>query len=63
MSDIKIEFEWYVMPLIAVMIGWPGLLIGAVAGGFIWRGHRAVGALIGAILGTVVWTGGYYFWA
>ena len=63
MSDIKIEFEWYVMPLIAVMIGWPGLLIGAVAGGLLWRRHRAIGALIGAILGTAVWAGGYYLWA
>ena len=32
MSDINIEFDWYVFPLIAVMFGWPGLLIGGIAG-------------------------------
>ena len=48
MSDINIEFDWYVFPLLAVMFGWPGLLIGGVAGGYLWRRHRVIGTLLGA---------------
>ena len=42
MSDINIQFDWYVFPLIAVMFGWPGLLIGGIAGGYLWRRHRVI---------------------
>ena len=58
MSDINIEFEWYVFPLLAVMIGWPGLLAGGFAGGYLWRRHRLVGTLLGAITGTALWSAG-----
>jgi hypothetical protein len=62
MSDIKIEFDWYVFPLIAVMIGWPGMLIGGVAGGVLWRRHRLIGTLLGAIAGTALWATGEFLW-
>jgi hypothetical protein len=62
MSDINIEFDWYVFPLIAVMVGWPGMLIGGVAGGYLWRRHRVVGTLLGAIAGTALWATPQYLW-
>ncbi len=40
MSDINIEFDWYVFPLIAVMFGWPGLLLGALLGMGLWDGSE-----------------------
>jgi hypothetical protein len=60
MSDIKIEFDWYVFPLLALMFGWPGLLIGGVAGGYLWRRHRVIGTLLGALLGIALWCGGEF---
>ena len=60
MSDINIEFDWYVFPLLALMFGWPGLLIGGFAGGYLWRRHRVIGALLGALLGTALWCGGEF---
>jgi hypothetical protein len=63
MSDISIQFAWYDLPLIAVIIGWPGLVLGAVAGFFIWRKHRAAGAALGAVGGTSLWLGISYLFA
>jgi Na+/proline symporter len=60
-SDIDIQFDWYFLPLIAVMVGWPGLLIGTTAGAAIWRRHRVWGALAGMIAGTLLWDIGLYF--
>lgn len=48
MSDISIDpvtvFE------ILLLIGSPGLLLGAILGA-LWRGHRIAGALLGAVAG------------
>jgi hypothetical protein len=60
MSDINIEFDWYVFPLLALMFGWPGLLIGGVTGGYLWRRHRVIGTLLGALMGTALWCGGEF---
>ena len=57
MSDIKIEFTWYQLLLVAFLIGWPGLVLGAVGGGFFWRRHPIPGVVIGAIVGLVLWVG------
>jgi hypothetical protein len=62
MSDINIEFDWYVFPLIAAMVGWPGALIGGFAGGCLWRRHRPIGTLLGAIAGTALWATGEFLW-
>ena len=61
MSDIGFEFDWYFWPVIAVMIGWPGLLLGTAAGTALWRRHRVLGALAGLIAGTLLWDTGLYF--
>jgi len=62
MSDINIEFDWYFWPVIAVMIGWPGLLLGTAAGAALWRRHRIIGALLGLVAGTLIWDYGFYLW-
>lgn len=61
MSDIDIQFDWYFWPVIAVMIGWPGLVLGMAAGSAIWRRHRVFGALAGMVAGTLLWDVGLYF--
>jgi hypothetical protein len=63
MSDISIQFEWYDLPLIALIIGWPGLLLGALAGFLVWRRHRAAGAVLGAAGGISLWLGVSYLLA
>jgi Na+/proline symporter len=56
-SDIKIEFTWYQLLLVAFFIGWPGLVLGAAAGGFVWRRHPIPGVVIGTVVGFVLWVG------
>ena len=58
MSDISFEFTWFDIIVLALFVGWPGLLLGAIAGGIAWRRHRAIGAILGAIGGLAVWLGG-----
>jgi hypothetical protein len=58
MSDISIEFDWYFFPLILVFIGWPGLVAGGFAGGYLWRRHRIFGIVVGALAGTALWSMG-----
>ncbi len=62
MSDIAITFPWYAYPLLIAMIGWPGLLVGAGAGGLIWRRRRPWGVLIGALVGCLAWAGIMVLW-
>ncbi len=57
MSDISIEFTWAQLALIVLIIGWPGLVFGAVGGGLLWRRHPAPGVVVGALLGLTLWTG------
>jgi Na+/proline symporter len=63
MSDIGFNFEWYDFPLIIGFIGWPGLLLGAVGGGFLWRRRRIWGVLLGAFAGCLSWATGWYLLA
>jgi Na+/proline symporter len=56
-SDIKIEFTWEQLALLALLIGWPGALLGAVAGGLVWRRHPIPAVVAGAIVGLVLWVG------
>jgi Na+/proline symporter len=45
--------------MIALVLGSPGLLLGAIAGALAWRTHRWAGALLGAIVGFTAWLLGW----
>jgi hypothetical protein len=62
MSDIGLNWGVTGWAVIALIVGWPGLLVGAVAGLLLWRRHRITGALLGAALGLVACLAGFYFW-
>jgi hypothetical protein len=62
LSDIRLEFGWEAILLITLMIGWPGLLLGGLAGGLAWRRHRWIGTLAGAVVGLGVWSGVQFAW-
>ncbi|MGE0748282.1 MAG: hypothetical protein AB7K86_23675 [Rhodospirillales bacterium] len=46
---------------IVLILGWPGAILGAVAGGIAWRRHWIAGTLLGALAGAAVW-GSLYAW-
>jgi hypothetical protein len=54
MSDISINITWWELLLFSPVIGWPGLVIGGVAGWFAWRRRPIIGAVAGAIVGNLV---------
>jgi hypothetical protein len=62
MSDIGLNWGVTGWAIIALIVGWPGLLVGAVAGLLLWRRHRVTGTLLGAALGFVTCLAGFYFW-
>jgi len=57
MSDISIQFTWFDLLLVALLIGWPGLLLGAalgaVAGGAIASTARSSARSSGSVCGPV----------
>ena len=59
MSDIGILNSPLSIALLALLLGSPGLAIGAIAGALAWRGHRIWGALIGAGVGWGLWLTGW----
>lgn len=61
MSDIGILSGPYDIAIVLLILGAPGLPIGAVAGALLWRRHRLWGALIGAVLGFGLWLLGWFF--
>jgi hypothetical protein len=62
MSDIGPIFGPFDIAMLALIIGAPGLVLGAAAGAFAWRRHRVSGALIGAGNGLVIWLAGFVLW-
>ena len=62
MSDIGLDWGPFDILAIALIIGAPGLVIGAVLGALAWRCHRLWGALIGAVVGLIFWLGGFVLW-
>jgi hypothetical protein len=56
MSDISIQFTWFDLLLVALLIGWPGLLLGAalgaVAGGAIASTARSSARSSGSVSGS-----------
>ena len=51
MSDIAIFSDPWSIALLYLLLGAPGIMIGAINGALIWRAHRIRGALLGAVLG------------
>lgn len=59
MSDIGILNNPTDVILIALLLGSPGLLLGATAGALAWWTHRWAGVLLGAIIGFAAWLLGW----
>ena len=45
--------------VIALLLGSPGLPLGAIPGALLWRRHRIAGAFLGAVVGFVLWLIGW----
>jgi hypothetical protein len=60
MSDIGILNSPFAIALLVLILGAPGLAIGAIAGALAWRRRRFWGAAIGAVAG---WGLGLLTWA
>jgi Na+/proline symporter len=59
MSDIGILSDPLSLIQIALILGSPGFLLGAIPGALLWRKHRIAGALLGAVVGFVLWLTGW----
>jgi hypothetical protein len=55
MSDISIKLSWWELLLYSPVIGWPGLVVGGLAGAIFARKRRVLGAVLGAIAGNFLW--------
>jgi len=60
MSDINLQFGWFAIAVLTLMLGWPGAIVGVAAGALAWRRRRILGGLLGALAGAALW-GGLYF--
>jgi hypothetical protein len=62
MSDIGLDWGPLDWAEIALFVGAPGLVIGALLGAILWRRHRLWGALVGAVVGLGLWDAGFVAW-
>jgi hypothetical protein len=62
MSDIGLDWGPFDIAAIALIIGAPGLVIGATLGAILWRRHRLWGAGLGAVAGLILWLAGFVAW-
>jgi Na+/proline symporter len=62
MSDIGLDWGPLDYAALALIIGAPGLVIGAALGAIFWRRHRLWGALLGALAGSILWLVGFVLW-
>jgi Na+/proline symporter len=53
-SDIGILNDPVSLIVIALLLGSPGFLLGAIFGALLWHRRRVVGALLGAIVGFAI---------
>jgi Na+/proline symporter len=53
-SDVGILNDPVSLITIALILGSPGILLGAIPGALLWRRHRLAGALLGAVVGFVL---------
>ena len=63
MSDIGILNSPLSMAFMALLIGAPGLPLGALIGALAWPRHRIAGAFIGGVVGFAAWLTGWLWWA
>lgn len=61
MSDIGILNDPLSIAFVLLVIGSPGLPLGAIIGALVWRRHRILGALVGAVIGFALWLLGWIF--
>lgn len=61
MSDIGILNDPLSIAFVLLVIGSPGLPLGAIVGALAWRRHRIVGAAAGAVAGFALWLAGWIF--
>jgi hypothetical protein len=61
MSDIGILNDPLSVAFILLLLGAPGVPIGAIAGALIWRRHRLWGAALGAVAGFGLWLLGWLY--
>jgi hypothetical protein len=61
MSDIGVLSDPFSTALILLIVGAPGLPVGAIAGALTWRRHRIWGADRGAAAGLGMWLLGWLY--
>jgi Na+/proline symporter len=57
-SDISLDHLWPGFLLLSPVLGWPGLIAGAVLGAWAWKKRRIAGGVIGALVGNFA----VFFW-
>jgi hypothetical protein len=66
LSDIGILDTPVSLVMVLVVLGWPamfeGLVVGGLAGWFLFRRHRFVAAAVGALAGLAIGTAGFVLW-
>jgi hypothetical protein len=63
MSDIGPIFHPFDLVVIGLMLGSPGIPIGAIAGALAWRRHRVAGVGLGALAGCGLWLLGWLYFS
>jgi len=53
-SDISFHVSPLELILFSPVLGWPGLVAGAVIGALLWKKRRILGGVVGAIVGNFV---------
>jgi hypothetical protein len=61
MSDIGILNGPFDVAIVVLLLGSPGIPLGAIAGALVWRRHRFWGAGLGAAVGWSLWLLGWLY--
>lgn len=54
MSDITLEFTWWELLLVALVMGWPGAILGGLVGTQVWRKRPVLGGVLCALVGDAI---------